>query len=265
MTTVSVSLSPKTVCREDQSKSLRFGLIVLATDLTSEKDMYRLMPDTNVSLHATRVAFANPTTPDSLLKMGPLLTDAANLLAPGEPLAAICYSCTAASVVIGDDVVTQAIQKARPGVPVVTPTGAARMAFNALGISHLAVLTPYTLATSEPMAGYFSQHGLDVTRFECLGIEDDREMARVSKQTIIDAALAVDNTDAEALFVSCTALPAIGVIAGIEEHIGKPVITSNQASAWAMARLGGFHHHAPPQYGRLFDCALPKNASGKAA
>lgn len=265
MTTVSVSLSPQAVHLEEQSKFSRFGLIALATDLTSEKDMYRLLPDTDVSLHATRVAFANPTTPNNLRKMGPFLTDAADLIVPGEALAAICYSCTAASVVIGDVAIAQSIGKVRPGVPVVTPTGAARMAFDALGVNRIAVLTPYTVATSEPMAAYFSHHGLDVTRFECLGLEDDREMARVSNQTIVDAALAVDNPDAEVLFISCTGLPAIGVIAEIEKRIGKPVVTSNQASGWAMTRLGRFDEHIPPQYGRLFECALPEYVTGKAA
>jgi maleate cis-trans isomerase len=47
-------------------------------------------------------------------------------------------------------------------------------------------------------------------------------------------------------------LPALGCIARIEAAIGKPVVTSNQASAWAMRRLAGLG--APvPGYGRLLE------------
>ncbi len=90
-------------------------------------------------------------------------------------------------------------------------------------------------------------------------------MARVSDQTIINAAVAVNTSDADALFISCTGLPAIGVIEEVEKRLGKPVVTSNQASAWAMARLGGFHDYNPTRYGRLFSHALPNHAFGEAA
>jgi maleate isomerase len=91
------------------------------------------------------------------------------------------------------------------------------------------------------------------------------DMARVSDQTIINAAIALDSPDAEALFLSCTGLPAINVIAEIERRIGKPVVSSNQASAWAMSRLGGLPDHRPAEFGRLFECALPDRAFGEAA
>ncbi|MBC7281887.1 aspartate/glutamate racemase family protein [Hoeflea sp.] len=260
-----VKLSGEQVRFNDRDATARFGLIALATDMTSERDLYRQLPQDHVAIHVTRVAFENPTTPDNLRKMTPRLIEAAALLEPLQPLKAICYSCTAASVVIGDAEVTAAIRQSAGNVPVVTPAGAARLAFSALGAKRLAILTPYTVATSQPMAEYFARHGMEILSFECLGLEDDRDMARVRDESIVAAALAVDRPDAEALFLSCTGLPAINVIAEIERRLGKPVVTSNQASAWAMTRLGGFHDHKPAEYGRLFDCALPAQAFGDAA
>lgn len=260
-----VTRSGQPVQFNDPEATARFGLIALATDMTSERDLYRQLPQDHVAIHVTRLAFENPTTPENLRRMTPGLTGAAALLAPLNPVRAICYSCTAASVVIGDAEVAAAICQSVGPVPVVTPAGAARLAFSALGVGRLAVLTPYTVATSQPMAEYFMRHGLEIAGFECLGLEDDRDMARVSDLTIIDAAIAADRPDADALFVSCTALPAVNVIAEIEARIGKPVVTSNQASAWAMARLGGFNDHKPAQYGRLFACALPDHPVGEAA
>ncbi len=260
-----INLLPESVALNPAAEVTRYGLIALATDLTSERDLFNLLPRTGVAIHATRVAYANPTTPENLRAMAPNLTSAAELLAPGEPLSAVCYSCTAASVVIGDDSVSASIQKARPGVPVVTPSGAARMAFRAMDIRDIAVLTPYTVETSEPMAAYFTKSGLDVLKFSCLGLEDDREMARVTDETIIKSAIVADTTNAKALFISCTGLPAVGVINSIERRIGKPVVTSNQASAWAMARIGGFSSHDPGGFGRLFQYGLPGDGVGEAA
>lgn len=265
MSDIRVSRSDEMVRFNDAGATARFGLIALATDLTSERDLYRQLPGEHVSIHVTRVAYENPTTPENLRKMAPRLTEAAQLLAPLKPLKAICYSCTAASVAIGDEAVTASIQAGAGHVPVVTPTGAARMAFAALGIRRFAILTPYTVATTEPMAAYFASHGFGVSGVQCLGLEDDREMARVSDETIVNAAMAVDTPDAEALFLSCTGLPAINVIAELERRTGKPVVTSNQASAWAMARLGGLTDHKPAEFGRLFELGLPDRGVGAAA
>ena len=57
-----------------------------------------------------------------------------------------------------------------------------------------------------------------------------------------------------ALFISCTAVRAAGVIAEIEAAIGKPVVSSNYATAWACLRLCG-DTSARPELGRLM--ALP--------
>lgn len=232
----------------------RLGLITLSTDLTTERDYRRLLPAEGIGLYTSRVAFENPTTPENLLLMEPRLTSAAALLPDDHPLAAICYSCTSASVVIGDAAVKSAIQDYFPDTPVVTPSFSAIKAFDALGVSKISVLTPYTVETSEPMADYFTQYGLEILRFHCLGLEDDREMARVRPSSIIDAALDVDHPDSEALFLSCTGLPAVDVISEIEDRLGKPVVTSNQATAWMMLQHARITQ-TPTGFGRLFSFA----------
>ena len=50
----------------------RLGLILLATDLTLEGDVARLILPDEAAVHATRVAYANPTTPANLRGMGPV-------------------------------------------------------------------------------------------------------------------------------------------------------------------------------------------------
>lgn len=232
----------------EPSGPLRVGLIALSTDLTSERDAGRLLPPAGISMHTTRVAFTNPTTPESLRQMQPLLGDAARLLLPDIPLKAIWYSCTAASAILGDAAVEAAISAGRPGVPVVTPPVAAVEAFFQLGAGRIAVLTPYLPETAAGLTRYFEARGVEVAGALSLGLEDDRDMARVTGGSIRAAAAAANRDDADALFISCTALPALAEIDAIEAAIGKPVVTSNQASLWALGRLAG----APvPVPGRL--------------
>ena len=248
----SVRLSGVVPAFEPETAVARLGMIVLATDLTSECDAARVLPQDGVALHVSRVAYENPTTPENLRKMGPRLTDAARLLAPVPDLRAVWYSCTAASVEIGDAAVTTAIEAALPGMPVVTPPEAALQGFAALRVQRIALVTPYLVETTEPMAAYFTRGGLDLVGAQCLGLSDDRDMARVTSETIIAAAMAADHPKAEGIFISCTALPALGVIAEIEGRLGKPVISSNQASLWRMAHHAGLSARLHG-VGHLFD------------
>ncbi len=252
---VAVARSGVPVALDPAAAVARLGLIVLSTDLTTERDAARLVPPDRAAVHVARVPFRNPTTAKNLRRMGPLLTGAADLILPGEPLAAIYYACTAASVVIGDAAVTAAIHAARPGIPVVTPTAAGIAALAALGLRRIALVTPYLPDTTAPMVAYFDRSGLDIVAARCLGLADDRDMARVSAQTIVDAVTDADTDTAEAVFLSCTALPSLGVIDTLEARLRKPVVTSNLAGLWQMlhhARRRGADH-AP---GRLF-AALP--------
>ena len=82
-----------------------------------------------LGLYVTQVEFSNPTTPQNLHQMAPLITKAAALILPDERLDAICYCCTAASVLIADHAIEASVHSARPGVPVETPRAAAVQAY----------------------------------------------------------------------------------------------------------------------------------------
>ncbi|MGO4847856.1 ectoine utilization protein EutA [Inquilinus sp. 2KB_12] len=235
---------------DDRPLPKRVGLVTLATDHTSEPDFRRMVASDRIGVYVARIAYANPTTPENLRRMQPRLSEGARLILPEEDLDLVCYSCTSASVVMGDDAIEVAIREAKPGVTVVTPPLAARRGLDALGVRRIALLTPYTVETSRPMAAYFADHGYGIARFTCLGLDDDREMARITPASIIAAAEAAMTPDAEALFISCTALRAAGVAAEIERRIGKPVVTSNLATAWMALRLCG-DDQPRPDLGRL--------------
>lgn len=257
MDTIPITRADTPLRFDDRPVPRRVGLVVLATDHSSEPDFRRMVAGETVGVYTARIPYANPTTPENLRRMQPRLEEGAALILPGEDLDVAVYSCTSASVVMGDEAVEQAIRAAKPGVPVLTPPSAARLGLKAFGSRRIAVLTPYTEETARPMAAYFAGHGFDIARFTYLGLDDDREMARIAPDSLVQAAVEATPADAEALFVSCTALRSALVARRIEEAIGRPVVTSNQATAWAALRLCG-DGRPRPEFGGLMTLPLPE-------
>ncbi|TIW89404.1 MAG: ectoine utilization protein EutA, partial [Mesorhizobium sp.] len=58
----------------------RVGLIILATDHTSEPDFRRMVASERIGVYVARIPYANPTTPENLRKMQPALTAGAALI-----------------------------------------------------------------------------------------------------------------------------------------------------------------------------------------
>jgi maleate isomerase len=218
----------------------KIGLLVLATDLTSERDFRRLIPPDLASIYVARVPYENPTTPESLRRLLPELEHGTELLLPGIELDVLCFSCTSASVILGDNETAQALQRGKPGTPIVTPPLAVVAALRSLAAKCISILTPYTEETTAPVTAYFRNKGYSISGVTALGLDDDRDMARISPQSLVDIASVAIAEDADALFISCTALRAAEVAVEIKKIIGKPVITSNLASAWMSLRRCGF-------------------------
>lgn len=243
VTGVNVELDAEPVAR-------RIGLIILATDHTTEHDFARLVDSRDAGVYVARIAFDNPTTHESLRRTGPRLTEAAALILPDERLDVVVYSCTAASVILGDAEVAERIRAAKPDAACVTPAAAAITALRGLGTRRVSLLTPYTPEVTAELVTYFEGQGLDVVSAHCLGFEDDRQMARITPASLVEAGVQAMADEAEALFISCTGLRSAICVDEIEQRIGRPVVTSNQATVWRSLRLAGIDHPVPGS-GRL--------------
>lgn len=254
---ISIGTASRLPRLDDRPVEKRVGLIILATDHTTEVDFQRLVASERIGVYVTRIPYANPVTPENLMKMQPSLTAAAALILPDEALDVVMYSCTSASVVIGDARVEAAVQTAKPGVPVVTPTAAAVAGLKALGAKRISVLTPYTIETSRPMADYFENLGFEIDRVTCLDLSDDREMARIPHAEIVAFAVEAMAPESDALFIACTAVRAAAVVPHIEHALGKPALSSNLATAWACLRICG-DSASRPELGRLMTKPYPE-------
>jgi maleate isomerase len=59
-------------------------------------------------------------------------------------------------------------------------------------------------------------------------------------------------TDADAIVIGGNGFRAVGVIAALEQDLGRPVVTANQALLWAALRVAGADPGSVNEYGRLF-------------
>jgi maleate isomerase len=185
------------------------------------------------------VSLANATV-DQLALAADQATEAARLLAPAR-VSAIGFLCTAASVVKGKafDLRLAAEITACTGIPAVTTAGAVVAACHHLGIRRLVVATPYSLAVNRLEAAFLEENGLTVERICGMDLTDPDRIRAITPEDVQRFCRGLWRNQADGLFFSCTGVETFPVLRAMEEEIGRPVVSSNQASLWAMLRAAG--------------------------
>ena len=229
----------------------RLGLIALQADETIEMDMRRMLP-ADVELMVSRVLSSTEVTSDTLAEMEHHLTTAASLFPEAMEFDALGYGCTSGTAQIGAGEVARRVRAGVVAKNVTEPLSALISACSALGIRKLALLSPYVASVSERLREALRDAGIDTPVFGSFDIGVEATVVRISPVSIEDAALALmKGADVDALFLSCTNLRALDVIAPLESALNKPVLASNQVLAWHMLKAvqSGAGADAP---GRLF-------------
>jgi maleate isomerase len=116
----------------------------------------------------------------------------------------------------------------------VTTSGALGEVLELLGLSRIAVVTPYYADLTAKLHEYLSELHVSTVASEHLGLGGG--IWKVSYRTVAEHILRADRPDAEAIFVSCTNLPTYDLIGPLEKTLGKPVFTANQLTMWACLR-----------------------------
>ena len=232
------------------------GLIVLQVDETIESDFKRLMPEEGVRLLHNRIPSPDAITPETLPEMGKALPRAAALFPPQSDLSVIAYACTSGTAAMGEPRIEAQVRKGFPGVAVTNPLSALKAALASLGLTRVALVSPYMESVSDEIRARLLEAGVRVTSVGSFNQTADRLVARINPASVLKGALAMgDDENAEGVLISCTALPAVAVLKEAQERLGKPVLASNQALAWHMLRLAGIET-AQPQLGCLAEAGL---------
>ncbi len=220
----------------------RIGLLALSNDLATERDFINMRRSDEVALFVSRVPNEEICSVENLRAMEPELTRATDMLIPGSRLDSVAYSCTSGTVVLGYDTIVERVRAARPGIPVATPITAALAALDLFDVRRISVLTPYGNDVNQQISDYLTASGKEIADFTSFLYPDNDSISRIPPQAIYDAAIQSNRPDAQALFISCTAIRAVEVADSIEKAIGKPVVTANQALYWQALRATGYEY-----------------------
>lgn len=216
------------------------GLIVLQVDETVEHDFRRLFPAPGVALHVSRVASGADLTPETIAGMEAHLTQAAALLPPAARFDALGYACTSAATLLGAERVAGLLRAGAQAGAVTDPLSAALAAMAALSVRRIALVSPYIAEVGGPVRDAFQAAGVAVPAMLSFGERVEARVARIDPASTRAAALEIGRRPGvEAVFLSCTNLRTLDIIAGLEAELGLPVVSSNLALAWHMARLSG--------------------------
>src|SRR5919198_5149757 len=158
-----------------------------------------------------------------------------------------------------DDVVTKRIS-AGAGAPAITSAQAVGRAVRALGARRIAIVSPYSDAVIERAARYFEKkHGLETVALEGFRATDAYAIGQLGPEHAHDAFARIDQPEIEVLVVPGGNFPTMASIAAWEREFKKPVVTTNQASFWAMLRAFKSTDRLPA-FGRLL-AEMPADVS----
>ena len=218
----------------------RIGIVVPSVNTVMEPWAHRILPE-GVSLFAARMFIPPATTPEAFIEMDRNEGKAAIRQLSSVHPDAIAYGCTASSIVQGlaYDAHLRAEISRDHQTPSTTAAHAIVTAAKTLCATIVSIVSPYTKEVDEAEHRYFAGAGLKIVGGASLGISDGFALAEPEPDTLFELGVRGWDSRAEALIMTCLNTRSHTVIARLEDKLGKPVITSTQATLWHALRLAG--------------------------
>ena len=215
----------------------KIGLIALASDYMIEKDFIRIIKDKKVDFFVNRIECFNPLTKENLIKMSEKVTEVTKDILPNEKIDCVAYGCTSGTIAAGYEAIEKKIKNAKPEAIVTTPSTASIKALKKLNIKKIAIFTPYSKKLNDEVLDFFKNENFEIKANSYFNIESDIDIGKVDPNYLYEVLSKMDLKEAEALFVSCTALPALSIIDKLEKKLNITVLSSNQTLIWDTLNL----------------------------
>lgn len=207
----------------------------------------QLMAPEGVQFVTTRLPFTKSGLEDDVKLVEDIETHAK--LGADAKVDLILLNCTAASLIVGPEVINGRVERAT-GVPSVTTIEAVLAALHAAKLRRIALLTPYLPEVVTAEVAFFAEQGFTVTATGGLPCTNPIDQGAITPAQWVEMARGLKAADADGLLISCAGIQIGPVLGEIEKEFGRPVIASNQAVVWHCLRRLGIADR-PRGYGAL--------------
>jgi maleate isomerase len=215
-----------------------FGVLIPSTNTTVETELARL--PSGYQAHYGRLLSSTPGHPFAPSRNEDIDYQA-KLLGTAKVEMVILIQTSASLFADDYDETVTRRMSAAAGVPAVTSAQSVGRALKALGARRIGLVSPYSEEVNARARRYFSgKHGLEIAMVDGFAATDSYAIGKLEPEKARDGFLRIDRPEIDAFVVPGANFPTMMAITAWEREFGKPVITSTQASVWAMARqLGG--------------------------
>ena len=217
-------------------RNIKALIVVPENNTTMQPEISALCPE------LAPIPVARVKRPARTLLLEDLPAYAEATLAAIEPFAAqqfdlVIYGCTAAGFLGGPAGNAAMVDKLaqRTGAAVVSTAGAMVEALRSEGVSNTAVVTPYLAPVNDGLRAYLESSGIAVETLNSFFCKTTAELGAITEEQVLDLALRTVTPQSESLFIACSQLPTLNVVAKLRAQLDIPVWSSIQATAWAGA------------------------------
>jgi maleate isomerase len=220
----------------DYGPRARVGIATPQANPTVEPEVRALLPE-SIGVYATRLTHRASQVehrlnhyvrhmPESIESFGTM-----NIRAFG-------FGCTASSYLAGRVIETELTEAAaaRHRIPVITAAQAIRRALEALGVSRVALVSPYPLALAEAGYRYWEECGLQIVARLHVDpfLTDTHRIYELTSDDALSALRRIERHDADCVVASGTGMPTLRALRKFREETTIPVLSSNLCLAWAL-------------------------------
>jgi len=228
----------------------RLGLILPSVNTVMEPEFNSVLPK-GVTCYISRMIVRGEFNLSTLIEMAKGIERAAEELKAVADV--IGYGCTSGSFAKGSDwdkKLIERIEKAS-GHSATTPTTSLIEALKILGVEKIALATPYTQEVNEHQKQFFENEGFNIVNMKGLNVRKHGGQDVYYPSDAFRLAKEVVTPNSDAILISCTNFRTFEIIEPLENDLGIPVVTSNQATLWALLRMLNIKN-AIDGLGRLF-------------
>lgn len=234
----------------------RAGVLVPFTNTNLEPDLMLLCP-AGISLHFARLGgYDADAIPDEkeMAGLGASDLDEPLRLIGGVRPDVILYGCTSATLTHGrnfDRDLAERIKR-ETGAATITAASALIHALKTLGLRKVGFASPYVGAINDDAVAFLADAGIEtVARADIGRTLDNWGQGELTPDDVFELACKADGPEVEGIVLSCTDMRSVETVERLESALGKPVVTSNQATVFKMLELLGIER-SEVSCGQLF-------------